>query len=220
MPRNWQKSIKLLSLFEAAKKFSQNCSLHGLVYLFTRRNFRAKQFWIIAITFTFIVCVYNLILTGKEHFITKPTVTTLSYNSRKTVKFPPVVVCHKLSSHSFAVNSIMRQNKSAALQAFTGYLHYNPIYSDVRKLLSENLTEAFSKYPQLENSFRLMLANFDHELGAANYYRRKYQNWTLEEILRGHLELPSETTNFENDLTGSYTAVFDENIVICQWKGM
>ena len=147
------------NLLGVVKNFSMNSSLHGFVYLFTNRSFMVKKLWIVAISFTIAVCLYNMVLTGCDHLITKPSVTTLTYKPREVVQFPAITICPNYLSQKAVLVAMAVQNYSAALHTYIGYLHHNPIYSDFRKLI-------FMKYPKLEHSYKLMMEKFNQELGA------------------------------------------------------
>ena len=152
-------------VFEILKSFSLNGSLHGFVYLFTKRTHRTKQYWMIAICFTFVICIYNLVLTGYEHLVTLPTVTSLNYKPRVSAKLPAVILCANMFSHEKYTKNIIEQNQSAALNTFIGYMRYSSMYSQVRKTISESVAETFARYPRLEDSFRLLRQNFETEFG-------------------------------------------------------
>ena len=155
-------------VLELTKKFSLKSSLHGFVYLFVNRSYRAKQYWLLAIIFSITICVYNLILTGHEHFISRPTVTDLNYRYRKSAELPTVRICPSLLSHKTVTNDIMKRNESLSLHSLIGYLHYNALFADVRKLIAENLTTTFTKYPRLELMFNSMKSSFEKDFGVAD----------------------------------------------------
>ena len=160
--------ISAAPFLDTIHSFSLNSSLHGIAHLFTNRSYRAKQCWMLTIITISIVFAYSLILTGQEHFIREPTVTAIKYNSRKSAKLPKITICPRLLSHSDITNEILSRNYLAALHTIVGYLHYNVIYSDVRRLISENISDTFIKYSRLEHTFELLEKNFELDFAAEN----------------------------------------------------
>ena len=156
------------NISEVLKNVATNGSLHGFVYLFTNRPHRVKQLWMATIALIFTICIYQLTLTAYEHLVERPTVTTKSYNYRSSALFPNVFVCPNQGSHSAFVDQIVRQNYPRVDYEMIGYMTTHPMFSDVRKHLSEDVASLFLKYPRLEVVHNRLQRQYEKRTGVSS----------------------------------------------------
>ncbi len=127
-------------------------SLHGFHRIFIAHNHQLRLIWIVIMTvFVFIFC-YCLGVSYQEHFVTRPTVTSMRYIRQEEIMFPDVLVCPLMAYHSLAMQEV--PPTIGELFSFVGFSTLNPLYAGFRNELAKNLTLAFHKYPAMQNNWK------------------------------------------------------------------
>ena len=166
------------------KKFALESSFHGVNHLFGPRLFRNKILWtLISLTF---ICFwfYYLSLSLHEFFVNKPTVTEIKQEYNKEITMPSILVCPVLTNIS-AFEAFFPGN-IGPLFTYLLFLSQHPMMETFRTSLSQNISEALQKFPNVEKqwSFVYNQLNFDENLA------RIYGNFeftTLRKLTKNYL---------------------------------
>ena len=153
-------------IFQFLAHQSKLTSLHGFKYVFWIRKSYAVRFWIFAIMFSFAVCCFYVVLTAHSHIITRPVVTAIEFSNLETLSFPNVLLCPQMLSHDTFQKTMfqhLKTDNTVIWELFMILTHaaLNPLYSDFRFELKNNLTSAFDKYSVLDDKWKSMVGQRD-----------------------------------------------------------
>ena len=146
------------------KNFSLDSSFHGIGHLFGPRLFRSKILWsilsVISVSFWF----YYLSLSLHEFFVERPTFTEIKLIHNSELTMPTVLVCPVLNNHS-KIEEFFPGN-IGPLFSYLLMLSQHPMMDTFRTMLSQNFSQAFKDFPNVEHHWSVLYnkQNIDENL--------------------------------------------------------
>ena len=141
--------------------FCINGSLHGPSHLFHRQSYRVKVAWTLLMLASFTACSYYSIETLKEHLIEIPVVTEISFETKQSLKFPKILFCPTMPTRErvqLFYGELMEIEDIVDLMLITSM---NPLFSDFRYDLHENISNAFKESYQIEHKWKEYSATYN-----------------------------------------------------------
>ncbi|XP_063727632.1 acid-sensing ion channel 1-like [Symsagittifera roscoffensis] len=202
--------------------FGDQCSLHGIYALFSKRSIFAKLLWAVAILFMNGLFFFYLLDLMEDAVLKSPaaTTTSLSYEQQSMVRFPRLTICDPSPDIS-KMDAYFEGNAGPALRFILG-IAYNPMFAEVKNDLQEDVAAALAKHTGV-------VVAFNEQVNMSNITAAAKAKYMLGDDLESTMVMWSNYDfNFDYDsVAGSTidmfratTPVLLELVMFCTWKGV
>ena len=151
--------------------FSMNSSFHGINHIFGPRLFRFKIAWVLLSAISSCFWFYYMFGSLHEFYHVQPTLTETKIVHNDGLTIPTVLLCADLANIS-AVENIFPSG-IGPLFTYLLLLSQNPMLEMFQTSLSQNISEAFRKFPNIERRWEILYKQQNVDPSVAAFYGKK-----------------------------------------------
>ena len=151
--------------------FSSNSSFHGINHIFGPRLFRFKFAWVLLSAVSACFWFYYMSISLHEFYNVKPTLTEIKLVHNTEMTIPTVLLCPALSNISAFENIF--PSGIGPLFTYLLLLSQHPMLEMFQTSLSQNISEAFRKFPNIERRWEILYKQQNVNPSVAALYGKK-----------------------------------------------